>query len=105
MKLVKSGTAALVLTNNDNSFTGGTTVNGGTLQIGDGDNYGVLPAAGGAVVNSGGTLYFCRNDAYGYGGAITGSGTVKIYQGTGGSSFGTGYNTSLIGFSGAANVF
>jgi fibronectin-binding autotransporter adhesin len=102
--LVKSGPATLVLTNNDNSFTGGITVNGGTLQIGDGNNYGVLPAAGGAVVNSGGTLYFCRNDGYNYGGAITGSGTVKIYQGVNAVSMGAGYNTSLTGFSGAANI-
>ena len=104
LKLVKNGAATLVLTNNDNSFTGGTTVNGGTLQIGDGNNYGVLPAAGGVVVNSGGTLFFNRNDGYGYGGTITGSGTVKIYQGNGGSSFGTGYNTSLTGFGGTTNV-
>ena len=102
--LVKTGAGTLVLTNNDNAFTGGMTVNGGTLQIGDGNNYGVLPAAGGAVVNSGGTLYFCRYDGYNYNGAITGSGTVMIYQGGNSAAMGTGYNTSLTGFSGTTNL-
>ena len=102
--LIKSGAATLVLTNNDNSFTGGVSVNGGTLQIGDGNNYGVLPTTGGAVVNSGGTLYFDRYDAYSYTGAITGAGTVKIYQGTNAVAMGTGYNTSLTGFSGTASI-
>ncbi len=102
--MIKSGSAALVLTNDGNSYTGGTTVNGGTLQIGDGGNHGTLPATGGVTVNSSGTLFFNRSDAYGFGGAITGSGTVKIYQGTSGTSLGSGYNTSLTGFSGTTNL-
>jgi fibronectin-binding autotransporter adhesin len=104
VKLIKAGSATLLLTNNDNSFSGGVTVSGGTLQIGDGNNYGVLPAAGGAVVNSGGTLYFCRYDAYSYAGAITGTGVVNIYQGANAVSMGAGYNTSLTGFNGSVNV-
>ena len=56
------------------------------------------------MVNSGGTLYFCRSDGYNYTGAITGAGTVAIYQGANGVSMGTGYNTSLTGFSGTTNL-
>jgi autotransporter-associated beta strand protein len=104
VRIVKAGTGTLLLTNNDNSYTGGTTVSGGTLQIGDGNNYGVLPTTGGAVVNSSGTLYFCRSDGYSYTGGIYGSGTVKIYQGASGVSMGSGYNTSLTGFSGTASI-
>jgi fibronectin-binding autotransporter adhesin len=104
LKLAKVGSATLVLTGNDNSFTGGTTIYGGTLQIGDGNNYGVLPAAGGVQINSPGTLYFCRSDGYGYTGAVTGAGTVNIYQGANGASLGAGYNASLAGLYGTANI-
>jgi autotransporter-associated beta strand protein len=50
--LVKDGTGTLVLTNASNSFTGGTTVSGGTLRLGA---VNALPAAG-AVTVGGGTL-------------------------------------------------
>jgi fibronectin-binding autotransporter adhesin len=104
LKLAKNGTGTLVLTGNDNAFTGGTTIYGGTLQIGDGNNYGVLPAAGGVQINSPGTLYFCRSDGYNYTGAVTGAGTAMIYQGANGASLGAGYNTSLAGLYGTANI-
>jgi autotransporter-associated beta strand protein len=103
LKLLKSGIGTLTLTNNDNSFTGGTTVNGGTLQIGEGGDYGVLPGNE-VVVNTGGTLYFNRSDAYSFSSPITGAGTVKIAQGDHGFAAGTGYNTSLTGFSGTTLI-
>ena len=56
--LIKAGAGLLSLTAN-NGYSGSTTVNGGTLQIGNG---GSLNPAGLIAVNSGATLAFNRSD-------------------------------------------
>ena len=67
--LIKTGGGTLVL-NTANTFSGGTTIDGGVLQLGDN----AALVAGPLAVNSGGTL-----DLHGHGTIITtlsGSGTV-----------------------------
>jgi outer membrane autotransporter protein len=71
-QLTKLGAGTLVLTA-DNSYSGGTTIAAGTLQLGDGGTTGGIT---GDVTNNG-TLVFNRADTMTLGGAITGSGGVK----------------------------
>ena len=85
--MTKAGAGTLTLTG-ENTFSGLTTISTGTLQIGDGTTAGSIT---GDVVNNA-TLAFNRSDALGYGGAITGSGSlVQAGAGTltltGGSSY------------------
>ncbi|WP_456015062.1 autotransporter-associated beta strand repeat-containing protein [Methylorubrum populi] len=61
-----------------NTYTGGTLISAGTLQVGDGASSGTLS---GDVINTA-TLVFDRADASVYAGAISGSGTV-IKRGAG----------------------
>ncbi|GFZ92994.1 autotransporter-associated beta strand repeat-containing protein [Dyella caseinilytica] len=70
--LVKSDLGTLVLAGN-NSYTGGTTISGGTLQIGQGGNTGWIV---GNVANNG-ALVFDRSDAVSFGGVISGSGSLS----------------------------
>ncbi len=69
--LRQAGTGTTILTGN-NSYTGGTTVAAGTLQIGAGGTTGGLV---GNIVNNG-TLAINRSDAVTLSGAISGNGTV-----------------------------
>ncbi|MDX8455575.1 autotransporter domain-containing protein [Mesorhizobium sp. VK9D] len=70
--LTKRGAGTLILTA-DNAYTGGTTISGGTLQLGDGGTSGSIV---GNVVNNG-TLAFNRGDTVTFGGGISGSGAVR----------------------------
>ena len=88
--LVKQGGGRVVLAG-DNSYTGGTTILAGALQIGNGGTTGSIL---GDVLNNG-TLTFNRSTAYTFAGSITGSGGVAV-SGTGmltlvgNSSYGAG---------------
>lgn len=75
--LVKSGTGTLILTGT-NTYSGGTLIAEGTLQIGDGGTSGSII---GNVVNNG-ALVFARSDTYAFPGTITGEGTVTFLGGT-----------------------
>lgn len=80
--LTKSGSSTLILTG-ANSYTGGTTLHGGTLQIGDNTATGTLPA--GAVTNNG-VLRFHRSDsALTVANAINGTGGIQLGVTSGGA--------------------
>jgi autotransporter-associated beta strand protein len=70
--LVKIGTGTLTLTGT-NAYTGGTTVNGGTLQIGNGATTGSI--TGDVIDNA--TLAFNHSNTVTFGGAISGSGALQ----------------------------
>ncbi|ACF00407.1 outer membrane autotransporter barrel domain protein [Rhodopseudomonas palustris TIE-1] len=66
------GPGTTVLTGKS-TYTGGTTISAGTLQIGNGGTTGSIANN----VNNAGTLAFNRSDAYTFGGAISGTGSVS----------------------------
>lgn len=71
--LVKQGSGSLLLNSNQNSYTGGTTIEGGTLAVGTD----TLP---GNVVNNG-VLVFAQNTSGTFAGAISGTGFVAVNGG------------------------
>lgn len=78
--LAKSGSGTLVLTR-DNTLIGGTTVAGGTLQIGDYvslfENTTTGTLAGDVQIALGARLVFFRNENISFDGAITGDGDLS----------------------------
>ncbi|WP_236849212.1 autotransporter-associated beta strand repeat-containing protein [Chania multitudinisentens] len=70
--LTKNGSGTLILSA-DNTYTGVTTINDGTLQVGNGGTQGSIE---GNVVNNS-LLTFDRSDALNFAGEITGSGTLQ----------------------------
>jgi autotransporter-associated beta strand protein len=74
---VQSGSGTTILTA-ANSYTGGTAIQAGTLQLGNGGTSGSITGN----VNDGGTLAFDRSDTVVFAGAISGSGGV-LQEGSG----------------------
>ena len=85
--LVRAGSANTIILTGDNDYAGGTTIESGVLQIGNGGTTGSII---GDVANDGG-LIFSRSDAYLVANNISGAGSVTI-QG-GGIATLTGSNT------------
>jgi autotransporter-associated beta strand protein len=75
--IAQIGEGTLVLTS-DNSYSGGTTISFGTLQIGNGAASGAIT---GNVVDNG-TFAFGRSDTLDFGGTISGMGGVSQVSGT-----------------------
>ncbi len=73
--LTKTGAETLILA--DNSYSGGTTIQGGTLQLGDGGTSGSIT---GDVTNNR-TLEFDRGRTPSFGGVISGSGFGQVGAG------------------------
>lgn len=84
--LVKTGTRLLILTGN-NTYTGATTVSGGSLQIGNGGTSGSVAGN----IDAGGSVTFNRTNTYTYGGVISGASAVT--QAGSGTLVLTGANT------------
>jgi fibronectin-binding autotransporter adhesin len=102
LSFTKSGAGSLTLLGSQITYTGATTVSGGTLQVGNGLTVGSIQTSASASVASGATLFFDRADGYFFTHRISGAGTVKIFQGV--HSFDTSANTSLGLFSGPVNI-
>ena len=86
--LVKSGTSTLIVATT-NSYTGGTAINAGTVQVGNGGSLGSL---GSGNVTDSSSLTFDRGDAgFTFANNISGSGTVT-QSGTGTTTL-TGSNS------------
>ena len=90
----KTGSTSTWILTGNNTYTGTTSIQGGTLQIGNGGTSGSIA---GNVVNDD-NLVFNRSDSYIYSGVISGTGTVN--QAGSGTLIFTGANT----FTGAATV-
>jgi outer membrane autotransporter protein len=82
----QNGTGTLILSGN-NTYTAGTTISAGTLQLGDGGTSGSIL---GDVLDNG-TLAFNRSDAVTFGGVISGTGAVQ--QNGAGTTILSGTNT------------
>jgi autotransporter-associated beta strand protein len=75
--LTKLGVASLTLAESGgDDFTGGVTVGGGTLQVGNGLTSGTLPPDGKVSVESGAALVFDRSDNLAVSSLISGLGTI-----------------------------
>jgi autotransporter-associated beta strand protein len=72
--LTKVGMGMLTLTA-DNTYTGGTAIRAGTLQLGDGSTSGSI--AGGVGVADNATLAFNHSNAFTFDGVISGGGSVQ----------------------------
>ena len=86
--LVKNGSGTVILTAS-NAYTGGTTINAGTLQVGNGGTTGSLSVS--SAITNNGTLVFNRSDNITQGthfsSNITGSGAV-VKNGSGNLTLG-----------------
>ena len=78
----QTGAGATVLTGAANSYSGATTVNAGTLQVGNGTS-GIISNSSASTVASGATLAFNEADGGSYSGTIANAGTVAGIETTG----------------------
>jgi len=79
--LTKSGVATLALSDSSNSYLGGTTISGGTLQVSADGNLGA--AAGGITFSGVGTLEMTTGFSTARAVALNAAGTVQVDAGMG----------------------
>ena len=96
--LKKTGAGKLTLSG-ANAYTGGTAIDEGTLQIGDGGTSGNLSAHAVDSIMAGGSLVFCRSDDIEFDFPITGSGNL-IKKGPGKLALGA----AVVGYAGSLTV-
>jgi autotransporter-associated beta strand protein len=94
--LVKDGNASTLVLTGADTYSGGTTISLGTLQVGAGGIIGSVSASGSITNNA--VLAFNRSDTVSFAGAISGSGALT-HMGAGTTTL-TGTNT----YTGGTNV-
>jgi len=72
-RLIKNSAGTLILTAT-NTYTGGTIINEGAIQVGNGGTVGTIPTTNGILNNA--TLIFNRSNDYNLGAVISGAGQV-----------------------------
>jgi len=88
--LLKQGSGTLIVDNSgNNNFSGGVTINGGTLQVGNNDAAGNLPS--GSITDNA-NLAYARSDSLTVNNTISGTGSV-MQAGAGGALTLSGANT------------
>lgn len=97
LAVTKAGSGTEIFNSDASTYTGGTTINAGTLQIGDGTNFGGVGTAGVSI--AGGTLQFdspadSTASAATFANNISGAGTISVLSG---AVLITGTNTSFTG--------
>lgn len=92
--LTKSGASTQILTG-ANTYTGVTTVSGGTLQIGNGSTTGSIDGTSNVVLSGSGSLAFNRSDVATFSELVTGSGNLS--QTGSGTTIMTANNSSFAG--------
>ncbi|KVN32784.1 hypothetical protein WJ64_11365 [Burkholderia ubonensis] len=93
-QLQQIGAGTTVLTG-DHSYTGGTTISGGTLQLGNGGSTGSI--MGDVRVEAGGALAVERDGAFTLGNALSGSGLVTTRTNGQAFDFGAGTGAAFTG--------
>jgi autotransporter-associated beta strand protein len=78
--LTKAGVGTLLLTG-ANTYSGGTTVNAGTLRIGDGGTSGSA-GTGALTIAAGANLVYSRTGSVAVGGPVAGAGSVLVESGS-----------------------
>lgn len=96
---IAPNTGTVVFTTNQ-TYTGGTTINGGTLQLGTGGTTGNV--AGSITINSGGTLAYDHSDNISINSPLSGTGAISNI-GTGSLTFNAA-NTLSLTVSGMENI-
>ncbi|WP_052129416.1 autotransporter-associated beta strand repeat-containing protein [Sphingomonas sp. 35-24ZXX] len=100
VSLLKSGSGALTLTG-ANSYTGTTSITGGSLQIGTGGTTGSI-GTGTIAIGTGTQLLLNRSDAVSMANVLTGAGTVQ--KNLANTLTLSGANTATDAFTGTFNV-
>ncbi len=90
--LTKDGAGQLTLTDN-NTYTGLTTINAGTVNVGEGGILGTLGGSGNITLNAGASLAFNHSDAQTLTRTINGSGGTLVKNGSGAMTLNAPNNT------------
>ncbi|KGQ55409.1 hypothetical protein IE01_08415, partial [Gallibacterium anatis DSM 16844 = F 149] len=92
--LIQAGNGTTIVTK-DNTYTGTTTINSGTLQVGSGSSTGDI-GKGTVTVNSGSNLKINHSNSYTLDNTVTGAGNLE-QAGSGKTSLDTGKNYNYTG--------